>query len=77
MIPTMAQSTLILWAVLASLSIIVTGIASTFSFGSDAWSEAGRSRRAWVALMIAFGPLAVLLYWGTVRYDLKDPHRLN
>ena len=77
MIPAMTQSTLVLGAALVSVLIIVVGITDTFSFGANSWSDAGRSRRAWVALMLAFGPLAVLLYWGTVRYDLQDPHRLD
>lgn len=77
MIPAMTQSTLVLGAALVSVLIIVLGITDIFSFRAKSWSEAGRSRRAWVTLMLAFGPLAVLLYWGTVRYDLQDPHRLD
>lgn len=64
-------------AICISLAIMAFGIRDMFAFDRSIWAQTGRSRPAWVVLSIAFGPLAVLLYWGTVRFDLIDPSRLT
>ncbi len=68
---------MVLVAIFISLAIMAFGIRDMFTFDRSTWARTGRSRPAWVALSIAFGPLAVLLYWGTIRFDLLDPSRLT
>lgn len=72
----MSGGTLVSVALVVSLAIMVFGIRDMFDFEKSTWTRTGRSRAAWVVLTLAFGPLAVLLYWGTVRFDLRDPSRV-
>ena len=39
------------------------------------WREHGRRRSSWVLMMLLLGPLAVLLFYGTVRQHLLWPER--
>ena len=55
-------------------AISAFGIVDMLRFDADTWSLSGRSRPAWIALSLVF-PLAVILYWGTVRYELRFPER--
>jgi len=73
----MTRNIIVAAVALASFSVIVMGIRDVLSFSAAAWVEAGRNRRAWVWLMVGIGPLAVLLYWGTIRFDLIDPQRFD
>ena len=66
---------MILTALAISTIIMIFGWNDMFRFSADQWSAAGRHRTKWILLVLGFGPLAVLLYWGTVRYDLRDPDR--
>ncbi len=66
---------IILGALVAAAAVVAYGIFDTMSFSSERWHLAGRSRGKWIALFFGFGPLAVLLYWGTVRYELRFPER--
>ena len=68
---------LVIFSIVIAGTIIVFGITDLYRFDRSTWTATGRSRPAWTALMVAFGPLAVLLYWGTVRFDLLDPSRLD
>ena len=69
------MSSIVLVALIAAAAVLAFAYVDMFSFSRDQWRAAGRSRPAWIALTVAFGPLAVLLYWGTVRFDLQDPSR--
>ena len=51
------------------------GIWSVFAVEEQRWRDAGRKRSSWVAMMVCFGPLAVLLFFGTVRQHLLHPER--
>jgi len=73
----MVRNVLVAVVALGSLSVIVMGIRDVLSFSVATWIAAGRNRKSWVWLMLGIGPLAVLLYWGTIRFDLKDPHRFD
>ena len=42
---------------------------------ADRWAEQGRRRSNWIIMMIVFGPLAVLLFFGSVRQFLLYPER--
>ena len=55
--------------------IMVYGIWSLFGIDRERWDSQGRKRSNWVILMLAFGPLAVLLFFGTVRPQLLYPER--
>ena len=61
-------------AVVAAL-IVLWGIASVFAVPLTTWREHGRRRSSWVLMMLLFGPLAVLLFYGTVRQHLLWPER--
>lgn len=58
-----------------SVVVVVYGIVSVFSLSSEKWEAAGRKRRNWIVMMCLFGPLAVLLFFGTVRQQIADPER--
>ena len=73
----MDTGSLVVISLLAALGVILFGIRDLYAFDRETLTAAGRNRQAWTALMVAFGPLAVLLYWGTVRFDLIDPSRLD
>ncbi len=55
--------------------VVVYGISSVFVVPKSAWAELNRRRRNWVLLILLFGPLAVLLFYGTVRQHLMYPER--
>ena len=61
-------------AVVAAV-IVLWGIASVFAVPLTTWREHGRRRSSWVLMMLLFGPLAVLLFYGTVRQHLLWPER--
>lgn len=73
----MDTGSLVVISFLIAVGVMLFGIRDLYTFDRSAWSAAGRNRKAWTALMVAFGPLAVLLYWGTIRFDLADPSRLE
>ena len=60
--------------IVAALSV-VWGIASVFAVPLTTWRTHGRRRSSWVLMMLLFGPLAVLLFYGTVRQHLLWPER--
>ena len=62
-------------ALAVSAVIMIFGVNDMFRFTGEQWTSAGRRRPKWILLVLGFGPLAVLLYWGTVRYQLKYPER--
>jgi len=68
-------SSIVLAALFMAVLVMGFGIYDTFSFEQSEWQSAGRSRGHWIALFLGFGPIAVLLYWGTVRYQLRFPDR--
>ena len=72
-----AVSGIVFVALVVAIAVMAVGIKDMFDFDHATWAAVGRSRAAWVALTVAFGPLAVLLYWGTVRFDLRDPSRVT
>ena len=55
--------------------MILFGFVSVLKIPEKTWLESNRRRRNWVLLMVFFGPLAVLLFYATVRYELLDPER--
>lgn len=71
------MSGVVVVALVTAVAVMAVGIKDMYDFDRSTWSAVRRSRPAWVALTIAFGPLAVLLYWGTVRFDLRDPSRVT
>jgi hypothetical protein len=60
-----------------SLIVILFGFVSVLRIPEKAWLESNRRRRNWVLLMVFFGPLAVLLFYATIRYELLDPERYH
>jgi hypothetical protein len=71
----MRSGPLVWVALLVATLIIIFGIASVFAVSRDVWQAAGRRRWRWAMLMVFFGPLAVLLFYGTVRQHLLFPER--
>ncbi len=66
----------LVWVSLVIAALIVLwGIASVFAVPLTTWREHGRRRSSWVLMMLLFGPLAVLLFYGTVRQHLLWPER--
>ena len=55
--------------------IVLWGIAAGFAVPLTTWREHGRRRSSWVLMMLLFGPLAVLLFYGTDRQHLLWPER--
>jgi len=65
-----------LWTAIAlSVIVILYGFWSIAEIPAESWSAAGKKRRNWVILMLLFGPLAVLLFFGTLRPQLRHPER--
>jgi len=59
------------WAQVAIVvMVILYGVWSACAIPTDRWGAVGRSRVGWIWLMIGFGPLGVLLFFGTVRKEL-------
>jgi len=59
------------WALVAiDVMVRLYGVWSALAVSPDAWAAAGRNRVAWIWLMVGFGPLGVLLFFGTVRKEL-------
>ena len=73
----MRSGHLITVSITLAVVVIVVGLIDMYRHSSATWQATNRSRRSWTLLTLAFGPLAVLLYWGTVRFDLRDPGRLT
>ena len=54
----------IVWIpLIVALGIMAFGIWSVFAVEEQRWRDAGRKRSSWVAMMVCFGPLAVLLFF--------------
>ncbi|HCB34298.1 MAG TPA: hypothetical protein DEP66_03335 [Acidimicrobiaceae bacterium] len=71
MVSTSAQ-----WVLLAiAAALTVFGIASVLRAGAGRFEQAGCRRRNWILLMLVIGPLAVLLYFATVRNQVFHPER--
>ena len=73
----MRSGLFILIPLVISLIVILFGFVSVLRIPEKAWLESNRRRRNWVLLMVFFGPLAVLLFYATVRYELLDPERYH
>lgn len=73
----MRSGLFVLIPLVISLIVILFGFVSVLRIPEKAWLEANRRRRNWVLLMVFFGPLAVLLFYATVRYELLDPERYH
>lgn len=58
-----------------AVGVIVFGIWSVLQIESSRWQAADRRRSNWIVMMLCFGPLAVLLFYGTVRQHLLYPER--
>ncbi|HAF68871.1 MAG TPA: hypothetical protein DCX77_10390 [Acidimicrobiaceae bacterium] len=66
----------LVWVSLVVAALIVLwGIASVFVIPRARWQELERRQSNWVLMMFLFGPLAVLLFYGTVRQHLLWPER--
>jgi hypothetical protein len=66
----------VVWVSLVIASLVVLwGIASVFAIAKSRWDDQERRRRNWILMMLLFGPLAVLLFYGTVRQQLLRPER--
>jgi hypothetical protein len=64
----------LIWvALLVATAIIIFGIVSVFRVPAVSWRASDRLRWHWTLIMILFGPLAVLLFYGTVRQQLLRP----
>ena len=66
----------IVWVslILASL-VVMWGIVSVLVIAKSRWEQQQRRRTNWILMMLLFGPLAVLLFYGTVRQQLLRPER--
>ncbi|MGYP001368068228 len=71
----MRSGPLVWVSVVVAALIVLWGIASVFAVPLTTWREHGRRRSSWVLMMLLFGPLAVLLFYGTVRQHLLWPER--
>ena len=71
----MRSGPLVWVSVVIAALIVLWGIASVFAVPLTTWREHGRRRSSWVLMMLLFGPLAVLLFYGTVRQHLLWPER--
>ena len=66
----------LVWISLAVAAVIIVfGIWSVLRIAPETWRASESSRRNWILLMIFFGPLAVLLFYGSVRQHLLYPER--
>ena len=71
----MRSGPLVWVSIIVAAIIVLWGIASVFAVPLTTWREHGRRRSSWVLMMLLFGPLAVLLFYGTVRQHLLWPER--
>ena len=71
----MRSGLFVLIPLVISLIVILFGFVSVLKIPEKTWQESNRRRRNWLLLMVFFGPLAVLLFYATVRYELLDPER--
>ena len=71
----MRSGPLVWVSVVVAALIVLWGIASVFAVPLTPWRDHGRRRSSWVLMMLLFGPLAVLLFYGTVRQHLLWPER--
>ena len=60
-----------------AVGVMLFGVWSVLRIQSGLWASQGRRRSNWVLLMMLFGPLAVLLFYGTVRQYLLNPERFE
>jgi len=66
----------LVWVSLVVAAVVVLwGICSVFAIHRSRWREHERRQSNWVLMMLLFGPLAVLLFYGTVRQQLLWPER--
>ncbi len=71
----MRSGPLVWVSIIVAAVIVLWGIASVFAVPLTTWRAHGRRRSSWVLMMLLFGPLAVLLFYGTVRQHLLWPER--
>ena len=71
----MRSGPLVWVSIIVAALIVLWGIASVFAVPLNTWRTHGRRRSSWVLMMLLFGPLAVLLFYGTVRQHLLWPER--
>ncbi|MFL3021424.1 MAG: hypothetical protein ACJZ6C_08680 [Candidatus Poriferisodalaceae bacterium] len=71
----MRSGPLVWVSIIVAAIIVLWGIASVFAVPLTTWREHGRRRSSWILMMLLFGPLAVLLFYGTVRQHLLWPER--
>ena len=66
----------IVWVslILASL-VVIWGIVSVLVIAKSRWEQQQRRRTNWILMMLLFGPLAELLFYGTGRQQLLRPER--
>ena len=62
-------------AVAVALAIMLAGLVDVARIGAERFAAAGRQRWRWIALIVMFGPLAVLLYAAAVRPAVLHPER--
>lgn len=66
----------IVWiSLILAVGVMLFGIWSVLRIEPERWAAAERRRSNWILMMIVFGPLAVLLFYGTVRQYLLFPER--
>ena len=71
----MRSGPLVWVALLAAALVVIWGIWSVFAVPKRNWLQQERRRATWILMMLLFGPLAVLLFYGTVRHQLLRPER--
>lgn len=72
---TVRSGPLVWVSLVVAVLIVLWGIASVFAVPAASWQEHQRRRGNWVVMMLLFGPLAVLLFYGTIRQHLLWPER--
>ncbi len=65
-----------IWTLVAiAAAVVIYGVISVLAVPKTKWTQLKRHRSNWILLMMVFGPLAVLLFFGTVRQHLLHPER--
>jgi hypothetical protein len=68
----------IVWiSLIVAVGIMLFGIWSVLRIDGATWAAAERRRSNWILMMLLFGPLAVLLFYGSVRQYLLYPERFE
>ncbi|MAW70858.1 MAG: hypothetical protein VYC75_00345 [Actinomycetota bacterium] len=71
----MRSGPVVLILLIVATVIVICGIISVLAIPGPTWSQLDRRRSNWILMMLLFGPLAVLLFFGTVRQHLIYPER--